>query len=67
MIGHVKCIERFKKLVADFRALTIKVQKYKTLKETNLVLEVCKKEYSKLYLEHENLKNKKKKRKYKEQ
>ena len=45
MIDHVKCIERFKKLVADFRALTIKVQKYKTLKETNLVLEVCKKEY----------------------
>ena len=27
-----KCIERFKKLVADFRALTTKVQKYKTLR-----------------------------------
>ena len=31
------------------------------------MLEVCKKEYQKLYLEHENLKNKKKKRKYEEQ
>ena len=34
----------------------------KNLKETNVVLEACKKEYQKLYLEHKNLK-----RKYKEQ
>ena len=54
-----KGIENFKKLVADFRALTTKVQKdnqnkTKSLKETNLVLEDCEKEYQKLYLEHEN-------------
>ena len=59
-----KGIENFKKLVADFRALTTKVQKdnqnkTKSLKETNLVLEACKKEYQKLYLEHKNLKKKK--------
>ena len=58
-----KGIENFKKLVADFRALTTKVQKdnqnkTKSLKETNLVLEACKKEYQKLYLEHKNLKKK---------
>ena len=52
-------IENFKKLVVDFRLLTAKVQKdnqnkTKILKETNLVLEACKKEYQKLYLEHEN-------------
>ena len=29
MIDHVKCIERFKKLVADFRALTLKKKKKK--------------------------------------
>ena len=56
-----KNIENFKKLVVDFRALTTKVQKSnlnktKSLKETNLVLEACKKEHEKLYLEHENLK-----------
>ena len=54
-----KSIEHFKKLVTDFRALTTKVQKdnqnkTKSLKETNLVLEDCEKEYQKLYLEHEN-------------
>ena len=62
-----KSIEDFKKLVSDFRALTLKVQKdnknkTKSLKKTNLVLEACKKEYQKVYLEHEDLK-----KKYKEQ
>ena len=56
-----KSIENFKKLVANFRALTTKVQKdnqnkTKNLKEANLVLEACKKEYQKLHLEHENFK-----------
>ena len=58
-----KSIEHFKNLVTDFRALTTKVQKdnqnkTKSLKETNLVLEDCEKEYQKLYLEHKNLKKK---------
>ena len=56
-----KNIKNFKKLVADLRTLTTKVQKdnqnqTKNLKDTNLVLEACKKEYQKLYLEHRNLK-----------
>ena len=43
-----KRIENFKNIVADFRALTTKVDKdyqnkIKSLKETNLVLEACKK------------------------
>ena len=55
-----RSIEQFKKLVADFRLLTTKVQKdnqikSKNLKETNQVLEACKKVYQKLYLEHEFL------------
>ena len=59
-----KGIENFKKLVADFRALTTKVQKdnqnkTKSLKETNLVLEDCEKEYQKLFLEQKNLKSSK--------
>ena len=58
-----KGVENFKKLIADFRALTTKVQKdipnkTKSLKQTNLVLEACKKEYQKLDLEHANLKKK---------
>ena len=61
-----KKTKNFKKLVSDFRALTTKVQKEnqnktKSIKETNLVLEACIKEYQKLYLEHENLKTKTKK------
>ena len=60
MMGQ-RSIENFKKLVADF--WNTKVQKdnqnkTKSLKETNLVLEACKKEHEKLYLEHENLKKK---------
>ena len=48
-----KSIENFKKLVVDSRTLTTKLQKdnenkRKSLKETNLVLEACKKEYQKL-------------------
>ena len=58
-----KGIENFKKLVADFRALTAKVQKdnrnkTKSLKQTNLVSEACKREYQKLDFEHANLKKK---------
>ena len=46
----------------DFRLLATKVQKdnqikSKSLKETNQVLEACKKEYQKLYHENETLKN----------
>ena len=57
-----KRIQNFKRLVADFRALTTKLQKdylnkTKSLKETNL-LEACKTEYQKLYLEYENLRKK---------
>ena len=60
------CTYQFNKtynLIADFRVLTTNVQKdnqnkTKSLKETYLVLQVCKKEYQMLYLEHENLKNK---------
>ena len=56
-----KSIKHFKTLVADFRAPTTKVQKdnqnkIKSLIETNLVLEACKKEHQKLYLEHEKFK-----------
>ena len=56
-----KTIENVEKLDADFRVLTTKIQKdnlnnTKNLKETNLVLEACKNEYQKLYVEHESLK-----------
>ena len=56
-----KTIENVEKLDADFRFLTTKIQKdnlnnTKNLKETNLVLEACKNEYQKLYVEHESLK-----------
>lgn len=44
----MESVKHFKKLVADFRMLTTKVQKdyqikSKNLKETNQVLETCKK------------------------
>ena len=44
----VESVKHFKKLVADFRLLTTKIQKdyqikSKNLKETNQVLEACKK------------------------
>lgn len=50
-----RSVKQFKTLVADFRVLSIKVEKdnqikSKHLKEANLVLEACKKEYQKLYL-----------------
>ena len=45
-----RSIEHFKKLEKDNQ------NKTKSLKETNLVLEACKKEHEKLYLQHENLK-----------
>ena len=58
-----KSIKQVKKSVDGFRVLTIKVQKdnqikSKNLKETNQMLKACKKEYQKLYLEHETLKSK---------
>ena len=37
---------------------TIRINKTKNLKETNLVLEACKKEYQKLYLKHKKLEKK---------
>ena len=54
-----KIIKIIKKVVTNFRSLTAKVEKdnqnkTKSLKETNLVLEACKKEYQKLYFEHGN-------------
>ena len=56
-----KGVEQIKKLVADFRQLATKVRKdnqikSKNLKESNQVLEACKKEYQKLYHENETLK-----------
>ena len=54
-------VEKIKKLIADFRLLVTKVQKEdqiksKKLKETNQVLQACKKEHQKLYDENETLK-----------
>ena len=56
-----KGVEQIKKLIAGFRLLATKVQKdnqikSKNLKETNQVLEACKKEYQKLYHKNETLK-----------
>ena len=64
--GSINCTYQFNKaynLIADFRVLTTNVEKdkqnkTKSLKETYLVLQACKKEYQKLYLGHENLKKK---------
>ena len=55
-IMEEKSIEQFTKLVGDFRLLTTKVQKdnqikSKIIKESNQVLESCKKEYENLHLE----------------
>ena len=59
-----KDVEQTKNLTADFILLAIKVQKgnqinfkSKNLRETNLVLEACKKEYQKPYHENESLKS----------
>ena len=56
-----KGVEQIKKLITDFRLLATKVQKdnkemSKNLKDTNQVLDACKKEYQKLYHENEALK-----------
>ena len=58
-----KGVEQIKKLTADFRLLATKVKKDNQIKsknltkrETNQVLEACKKEYQKLYHENETLK-----------
>ena len=58
-----KGVEQIEKLIKDFRLLATKVQKdnkekSKTLKDTNQVLDACKKEYQKLYRENEALKKK---------
>ena len=49
-----KCVEKFQKLVADFRVFKVQKDnqiKSKNLKQTNQVLGAGKKEYQKLYLE----------------
>ena len=56
-----KGVEQIKKLITDYRLLATKVQKdnkimSKNLKDTNQVLDACKKEYQKLYHENEALK-----------
>ena len=56
-----KGVEQIKKLITDYRLLATKVQKdnkimSKNLKDTNQVLDTCKKEYQKLYHENEALK-----------
>ena len=55
-----KGVKQIKKLITDFRLLATKVQKddkekSKNLKDTNQVLDACKKEYQKRY-ENEALK-----------
>ena len=52
-------IENLKKLIVEFKTLTAKVKKdnqtkVENLKDTNLVLEACKKDYQKLHAEHKN-------------
>ena len=56
-----KSTEQIKRLISGFRLLATKVQKdnqtkTKNLKETNQVLEACRKEYRKLHHENESLK-----------
>lgn len=56
-----KGVEQINQLITDFRLLATKVQndnkeKQKHLKDTNQVLDACKKEYQKLYHENEALK-----------
>ena len=51
--------ENLKKLIAEFKTLTAKVKKdnqtkLEIIKDTNLTLEACKKEYQRLHAEHEN-------------
>ena len=58
-----KSVEQIKKLISHFRLLMTKVRKdnqmkTKNLKETNQVLEVCRKDYQKLHHENETLKKK---------
>ena len=56
-----KGVEQIKKLITGFSLLATKVrkdnkEKSKKLKDSNQVLDVCKKEYQKLYHENEALK-----------
>ena len=56
-----KAVEQMKKLLMDFRLLATKIQKdnqskSKNFKDTNQVVEACKKEYQKLFYESEALK-----------
>ena len=58
-----KAVEQMKKLLMDFRLLATKIQKdnqskSKNFKDTNQVVEACKKEYQKLFYENEALKKK---------
>ena len=53
--------EEIKGIISDFKKLATKIQQdngqvKKMLKEKEAVLQVCKKEYQKLYYEHEPLK-----------
>ena len=56
-------VDKLKNIFNDFKILAAKVNndnknKKKKLDETKELLEICKKEYQKLYFEHENLKKK---------
>ena len=58
-------VDKFKNIFSHFKILATKVNndnknKKKKLDETKELLEICKKEYLKLYFEHQNLNNKKK-------
>ena len=56
-------VDKLKNIFNDFQILAEKVNndnknKKKKLDETKELLEICKKEYQKLYFEHENLRKK---------
>ena len=56
-------VDKLKNIFNGFKILAAKVNndnknKKKKLDETKELLEICKKEYQKLYFEHENLKKK---------
>ena len=54
-------VDKFKNIFSHFKVLAAKVNDDNKIKKKNLMkikelLEICKKEYQKLYFEHENLK-----------
>ena len=56
-------VDKLKNIFNGFKILAAKVKddnknKKKKLDETRELLEICKKEYQKLYFEHENLRKK---------